>query len=178
MTTLDTTIPGALIIEPDRFDDERGSFATVWSREEFRRRGLIVDLAQYSVSFNRCRGTLRGMHYQMPPHEEVKIVRCSRGAIYDVLIDLRRDSPSYKQWIGVELTPFNNRVLYVPKGVAHGYQTLADDTEVTYLLSTPYASAHARGVRWDDPAFDVQWPDPGRPRTIHARDAAYPDFRD
>ncbi len=175
MRRLDTLIPGAYVLDLERRDDERGFFATMWTPQLFASLGLTTDVMQCSVAFNHRAGTLRGMHYQAAPHEEVKIVRCSRGALYDVLVDLRPDSPTYKRWIGVELTPLNDRVLYVPKGIAHGYQTLVDDTEITYLISETYTPSHGRGVRWNDPAFSIDWPAAGA-RIINARDAGYPDF--
>jgi dTDP-4-dehydrorhamnose 3,5-epimerase len=163
-------------IDLPRFDDERGHFAVMWALDDFARLGLATDLSQCNMAFNRKAGTLRGMHYQAAPWEQTKIVRCSRGAIFDVIIDLRPDSPAYRRWIGVELTPDNSRVLYAPKGVAHGYQTLVDNTEVVYLVTGSYEPAHERGVKWNDPAFGVEWPDANGPRTINPRDATFPDF--
>ncbi len=174
MRFTDAALPGAYSIDIEPLDDERGFFARVWCRDELERKGLVSDLAQMSLSFNRRKGTLRGMHYQAVPHEEVKLVRCTRGAIYDVLLDLRRDSPTFRQWISAELTAENRRTLYVPKGIAHGFQTLADDTEILYQISEFHHPESARGVRWDDPAFGIDWPD--RRPILSERDASYPGF--
>jgi dTDP-4-dehydrorhamnose 3,5-epimerase len=153
-------IAGAYLIEPDRLEDQRGFFARTWCREELAARGLVTELAQCSISFNRRKGTLRGMHYQVAPHEETKIVRCTMGALWDVLVDLRPDSPTYRQWTAAELTAENRRQLYIPAGCAHGFQTLTDDTEVLYLISESYHPESARGVRWDDPKLGIAWPLP------------------
>ena len=173
----ETSVAGALVVEPDRFEDERGFFARTFSSEEFAARGLDVRVDQCSTSFNARAGTLRGLHYQEAPHAEAKLVRCTRGAIYDVALDLRPDSPSYLRWTGVELSADNGRALYIPEGCAHGFQSLVDATEVLYQISAPYVPSGARGVRFDDPAFAIEWP-PAPPggRTMSARDAEYPDF--
>ena len=152
-----TVLAGACIIDIEPVPDERGFFARSWCREEFARHGLNPDLAQCSISFNKKRGTLRGMHYQAKPHEETKVVRCTRGAIYDVILDLRPESPTFRKWIAVELSADNRRMLYIPAGLAHGFQSLTDDAEVFYQISTPYHPESARGVRWDDPAFGIEW---------------------
>jgi dTDP-4-dehydrorhamnose 3,5-epimerase len=170
-----TPLPGVWTLEPQRHADDRGHFARTWCRDECAAHGLNPALAQCSSSFNRRRGTLRGMHFQRPPHAEDKLVRCTRGAVFDVALDLRPDSPTFKRWHGVELSADNGAALYVPAGCAHGFQTLADDSEVLYLISTPYAPDHAAGVRFDDPAFGIAWPDAAR-AIVHARDRAYPDF--
>ena len=149
---------GAYIIEPELIEDERGFFARTWGQEEFASRGLNPKLVQCNSSLNKQTGTLRGMHYQVPPHEEAKLVRCSAGAIYDVIVDLRRDSPTWGKWLGVELTSRNRLMVYVPEGFAHGFQTLEDDSEVFYQVSEYYYPESARGVRWDDPAFGIEWP--------------------
>jgi dTDP-4-dehydrorhamnose 3,5-epimerase len=167
-------LDGAWVLHLERHDDERGFFARVWCADEFLRRGLNPRLVQCSLSYNRAAGTLRGMHYQAPPAQEAKVVRCIRGAIHDVLIDLRPESPSYRQWVARELTADNRLSFYVPEGVAHGFLTLSDASEVLYLISSEYAPALARGVRWDDPAFHVSWP--SRPSIISERDRDYPDF--
>jgi dTDP-4-dehydrorhamnose 3,5-epimerase len=167
-------LPGAFVFEPERIADARGFFARTWCAREAAALGLNTLTAQCSVSFNAKRGTLRGMHYQAPPDEEAKLVRCTAGAVYDVLLDMRAASPTFKQWVAVELTAANHLMTYIPEGVAHGFQTLAEDTEVFYQISQFYAPASARGVRWDDPAFKIDWPLP-RP-TISAKDAAYADF--
>jgi dTDP-4-dehydrorhamnose 3,5-epimerase len=169
-----TTLPDVHLLEIEKAEDERGFFARLWDAEELSRRGLNARLAHVSVSFNRRKGTLRGLHYQAPPMAEVKIVRCIRGAIFDVAVDLRESSPTFKQWTGVELTADNRRALYIPEGLAHGFQTLADDTEVMYFIGGEYSPAHSRGVRWNDPAFGIKWPDDQR--TINERDRTYADF--
>jgi dTDP-4-dehydrorhamnose 3,5-epimerase len=167
-------LDGAWVLHLDRHEDERGFFARVWCAEEFQRRGLHPKLAQCSLSYNHSAGTLRGMHYQSAPSQEVKVVRCVRGSIHDVLIDLRRESPTYRKWVARELTADNRLSFYVPQGVAHGFVTLSDGAEVLYLISTPHEPGLARGVRWDDPAFNVEWP--RRPAVISERDRTYPDF--
>lgn len=169
-----TILAGAWTIEPERLVDERGFFARTFCEEEMAAHGLPSRVSQCSVAWNRERGTVRGLHYQEPPHAEAKLVRCTRGAIYDVLVDLRPDSVSYKRHFAVELTAENGRQLWVPPGCAHGYQTLLPDTEVAYQMSEPYAPAAGRGVRWDDPAFGVPWPLPVS--VISERDRSYPDF--
>jgi dTDP-4-dehydrorhamnose 3,5-epimerase len=169
-----TELPGAYLVELDRKADERGWFARTWDGELLRQQGLNGELAQASTAFNELRGTLRGLHFQREPHAETKLVRCTRGAVYDVLVDLRPGSPAFRRWTGVELTAQNGLMLYVPEGVAHGYLTLSDATETSYFISAPYAPQHAGGVRWDDPSFAIEWPE--RPRVISARDLAWPDF--
>lgn len=169
-----TALAGACIIDIEPVPDERGFFARSWCREEFARHGLNPDLVQCSVSFNKKRGTLRGVHYQAKPHEETKVVRCTRGVIYDVIVDLRPESSTFRKWIAVELSADNRRMLYIPAGLAHGFQSLADDTEVFYQISTPYHPESARGVRWDDPAFGIEWP--VTERVISDKDRQYPDF--
>jgi dTDP-4-dehydrorhamnose 3,5-epimerase len=169
-----TAIPGAFTLELDRKEDERGYFARTWCKREFEEMGLNTALAQCNVSYSPRRGTLRGMHWQVAPYGEAKLVRCARGVIWDVIIDLRPESPTYAMHIGVELTADSGRALYIPEGLAHGFVTLTDDCEVFYQMSAYYEPAAARGVRWDDPAFDIDWPitDP----ILHPRDASYPDF--
>jgi dTDP-4-dehydrorhamnose 3,5-epimerase len=168
-----TSLAGAYVIEQERHADDRGFFARIWCAREFERHGLETELAQCSVSFNHQRGTLRGLHYQAPPFAEVKVVRCTRGALFDVAVDLRPDSSTFREWVGVELTESNGRALYVPRGLAHGFLTLADATEVTYQISTAYNAEAARGVRWNDPHFGVAWPGPVT--VIAPRDRDYPD---
>jgi len=170
----ETKLRGAYVIEPELIEDERGFFARTWSQEEFAARRLNPGIVQCNSSFNKQRGTLRGMHYQIPPHEEAKLVRCTSGAIYDVIVDLRPDSPTWAQWFGVELTAQNCRMVYVPEGFAHGYQTLADDTEVFYQVSAYYHPESARGVRWDDPTLGIDWP--LRISVISERDRSHPFF--
>ncbi len=151
-------ISGAFLIKPQRIEDERGFFSRLFCRAEFEKFGLNPSLEQCSLSFNKKKGTLRGMHYQEDPHAETKIVQCLRGAIYDVILDLRPQSKTYKQWISVELDSSSRHMLYIPKGLAHGFQTLEDQTEVFYQISVPYAQAFSKGVRWNDPAFGIHWP--------------------
>jgi dTDP-4-dehydrorhamnose 3,5-epimerase len=170
----ETKPKGAFVIELEPVEDERGFFARSWCGREFEVRGLNSQLAQCNISFNKRKGTLRGMHYQTAPHEEAKLVRCTMGAIFDVIIDLRRQSPTFKKWVAVELNERNRRMLYVPEGFAHGFQTLEDDTEVFYQMSEFYAPEHARGVRWNDPAFQISWP--GAEPVISASDQTYADF--
>lgn len=174
MIFTETKLPGAFVIDVEQFEDERGFFARCWSEEEFAAWGLNPRLVETNISFNRRENTLRGMHFQVGPDAQPKLVRCTAGAIYDVIIDLRPDSATYKQWSAVELSAANHRQLYIPEGFAHGFQTLVNDTEVLYQMSAPYAAASARGVRWNDPAFAIAWP-PAE-RIIIARDQTYPDF--
>jgi len=170
----ETKLRGAFIIEPQRLEDERGFFARTWCAREFEEHGLSTRLAQCSIAFNKQAGTLRGMHYQAAPHLEAKLVRCTAGAIYDVLIDLRPDSPTFKQHLPVVLTAENRKMIYVPEDFAHGLLTLEDDTEVLYQISEFYAPEYARGVRYNDPAFAIEWPI--EVRVISERDRNYPDF--
>jgi dTDP-4-dehydrorhamnose 3,5-epimerase len=173
----ETPIPGAYLIELEPFRDDRGWFARTFDAEEFASRGLEPAVVQCSTSFNARAGTLRGMHWQEQPHGEAKLVRCTRGAIFDVIVDLRRDSPAYCHWFGLELTPDNGRMLYIPVDVAHGFQTLVDSSEVAYQMAHEYVPDVARGVRFDDPAFGIEWPSPpGDERQMSERDRGYPDF--
>jgi dTDP-4-dehydrorhamnose 3,5-epimerase len=174
MIFTETPLKGAFVIEPQRKEDERGFFARIWCAEEFESHALSARLAQCSISFNRRKGTLRGMHYQAAPYEEAKLVRCTKGAIFDVIIDLRADSPTYLKHFNVELTESNRAMLYVPEGMAHGFQTLEDGTEVFYQISQPFHPESARGVRWDDPAFAIQWPPADR--IISDRDRSFAIF--
>jgi len=155
---ISTEIAGVWLIVPEPIEDERGSFARLFCRREFETRGLNSELVQCSTSFSRLKGTLRGMHFQAEPHGEEKIVRCTRGAMYDVIADLRRDSPSFRRWSGFELTADNRMMVYVPRGVAHGFLTTSDDTEVFYQMSEFHHPESARGVRWDDPSLAIRWP--------------------
>jgi dTDP-4-dehydrorhamnose 3,5-epimerase len=168
-------LDGVWLVEIEPQSDERGHFARLWCRREFAARGLDSELAQASVSFNRARGTVRGLHFQTPPHAEVKLVRCSRGAIWDVALDLRPGSPTFGEWQGFELNAGNAAALYIPKGLAHGFQTLEPDTEVLYQISEFHAPDAAGGVRFDDPAFGIEWPLPVA--AISAKDRAWPDYR-
>ena len=178
MIFTETRLRGAFVIEPERREDERGFFALTWSRREFEERGLNSSLVECNLSFNARRGTLRGMHYQAWPHAQAKLVRCTAGVIFDCIIDLREGSPTFAQWACVELSAGNRRQLYVPEGFAHGFQTLEDGCQVVYQMGHEYVPDAGRGVRWDDPAFGIAWPEPAGPaRIISERDAAYPDFR-
>ena len=170
-----TPLDGAFVVEPQLHRDVRGFFARTWCRDEFAARGLNPALLQCNVSFTERRGTVRGMHYQDAPHQEAKLVRCVRGAVHDVIIDLRPDSPTFRRHFAVELREGSYRMLYIPEGMAHGFQTLADNTEITYQMSAFYQPAAERGVRWDDPAFAIPWPDPVR--LVSDRDRSFPDFR-
>jgi len=170
-----TAIAGAKLVELERHEDERGFFARSYCEREFEAAGLAACVAQCNVSFNRSRGTLRGMHFQRAPHAEAKLVRCTRGAIYDVIVDLRKGSPSYLKWFAATLSAENRRALFIPEDVAHGFQTLEDSSEVFYQMSAFYHPDAAAGVRWNDPAFRIEWPI-DRP-IVSARDAGYPDFK-
>jgi len=158
MKFIETKLKGAYIIEPELLEDQRGFFARTFCQREFETHGLNPKLVQCSIAYNRRKGTLRGMHYQVAPMEEAKLVRCTQGAIYDVIIDLRPDSPTYREWVSVELNANNRRMLYVPEGFAHGYQTLVDNTEVLYQMSEFYSPEDARIVGWNDPMFGIEWP--------------------
>lgn len=174
MKFVETSLPGVFVIEIEPIEDERGFFARGWCQQEFKEHGLSTNLVQCDLSFNKKQGTIRGMHYQDKPCEEVKLVRCTMGSIYDVVVDLRYDSPTFKQHLGVELSALNHRMLYIPKGLAHGFQTLKDQTEVFYQMSEFFSKDHARGVRWNDSAFSIQWPVPVT--HISAKDQNYEDF--
>lgn len=169
-----TSLAGAYLLDLQKVEDERGFFARSWCVQEFAEHGLDTRLVQCNISFNKQRGTVRGLHYQMPPFAETKVVRCSRGAIYDVIVDLRPESPTFLQWLGVTLSAENRTMFYVPQGFAHGFQTLADNTEVCYQMSEFYAPAYARGLRWDDPQVKVQWP--LAITVMSMKDQCYPDF--
>ncbi|HLQ69530.1 MAG TPA: dTDP-4-dehydrorhamnose 3,5-epimerase [Gemmatimonadales bacterium] len=170
-----TALPGAFVIEPERHEDARGWFARSYCQREFAAHGLKVPIVQCSTSFNRRRGTLRGMHYQTAPHAEAKLIRCTRGAIWDVALDLRPDSPTVYRHVGVQLSAENGAALYIPEGCAHGFQTLVDDTEVLYQMSEFYAPEAARGIRYDDPAFGIEWPVDAP--ILLERDRMYPDYQ-
>ena len=168
----ETKLKGVFVVEPEIIADERGFFACSWSPIDFEKHELNPRLRQCNISFNNKRGTVRGMHFQEKPHEEAKLVRCTRGAMYDVAVDLRPGSPSRYRWQAVELTADNHRMLYIPEGLAHGYQTLADDTEIFYQMSESYHPESARGLRWDDPRVGIEWPLPMT--VISERDAKFP----
>ena len=169
-----TELRGAYMIDLEKLGDDRGFFARAWCQKEFANHGLNLNLVQANLSFNAAKATLRGMHYQVTPYREAKLVRCIKGAIYDVIIDLRPDSPTYKRWLGVELTANNYKMLYVPEAFAHGYQTLADDSEVFYQVSQLYSPTAERGVRYNDPVFGIEWP--LEPQVISDKDQQWPDF--
>ena len=171
---LPTDLAGAYLIDIEPLEDERGFFARNWCRREFEQHGLDTKHAQFSISFNKKCGTLRGLHYQTKPHEEAKVVRCTRGIIYDVIVDMRPESSSFMKWIAVELSAENRRMIYIPRGFAHGFQTLTDNTEVLYQISEFYHPKFAKSLRWDDPAFGIKWP--SAERIISERDRQCPDF--
>ena len=168
------SVAGAYAVELEPHHDERGFFARSWSAEEFRAQGLDPAVAQCSISLNRVAWTLRGLHFQAPPNEEVKLVRCTRGSAHDVVVDLRRSSPTFKQHAAVTISADNRTAVYVPEGCAHGFETLEDDTEIVYQINREYVPEQARGVRWDDPAFAIPWPSP--PVVISERDRTFADF--
>lgn len=169
-----TDLQGVFRLSPTRLIDERGFFARTWCEEELQRHGLVSELRQCSVSWNEVRGTFRGMHFQRRPYGETKIVRCVRGAIYDVVLDLRPESPTYRKWQGFRISADDRDAIYIPEGCAHGFQTLCDDAEVLYQIADPYVPEAATGVRFDDPAWNIRLPLP--PTRISPRDAAWPDF--
>ena len=175
MIVAETRLPGAYTIDLEPIEDERGFFARQWCERELADAGLTTSVSQASVAYNRLAGTLRGMHWQVAPHAEVKLVRCVRGAVHDVIVDLRPDSDTFAEWIAVELTEDNRRTLYVPEGFAHGYLTLADGSEVWYQMSAPYAPDAARGFRYDDARFGIAWPAAGE-LVVSDRDLAWPPF--
>jgi dTDP-4-dehydrorhamnose 3,5-epimerase len=177
MRFMQTPLSGAWVLELEELGDDRGWFARTFDAEEFRARGLNPDVVQCNASFNHRAGTLRGMHYQAEPHGESKLVRCVRGRIFDVAVDLRPDSPTYSDWHGVQLSADNRLAYYIPAGLAHGFQTLTDDCEVLYQMGDPYVPEAGRGVRWDDPAFAIEWPVLDGKRTISEKDSSYPDFQ-
>lgn len=170
----ETPLRGAYLIHLEPITDERGFFARSWCQDEFEKNGLDANLTQCSISFNAKKSTLRGMHYQTAPHEETKLVRCTRGALFDVIVDLRSDSPTFKQWFAAELTAENHLIMYVPKGFAHGLQTLENNTEAFYQISEKYFPDSAAGVRWNDPAFGIKWPEI-KP-ILSQKDCDYADF--
>lgn len=173
-----TTVPDVWCIRTERLEDDRGWFCRTWDADEFAQRGIDGRIAQCSASFNASAGTLRGMHYQAAPFEETKLVRCVRGAVFDVVIDLRPGSPAFGTWVGRELSADNGLMLSIPAGCAHGFQTLVAESELSYQISERYSPDHQRGVRWNDPAFAIRWPDaPAGGRIISERDRSYGDFR-
>ncbi len=174
MKFIETSLKGAYILELELIKDNRGFFARYFCEEEFKKHGLNPDISQISIAVNEKKGTLRGMHFQKKPHEEAKIVRCIRGSIYDVIIDLRKDSPTFKKWFSTEIKEHDYKMIYLPEGFAHGYMTLEDNTEVTYHMSKAFHVESYVGVRWDDPAFNIKWPTTNP--IISDKDKNYPDF--
>lgn len=174
MRLVETPLRGAYLLEPEKLGDERGFFARVWDVHELEDHELCASWVQSSISFNEKAGTLRGMHYQDAPHEEAKLVTCTAGGVFDVIVDLREDSPTLREWFSVELTACNNTTLYVPVGLAHGFLTLADESMVEYHMSEYYHPESARGLRWDDPAFGIRWPH--EPSVVSQRDREHPNF--
>jgi dTDP-4-dehydrorhamnose 3,5-epimerase len=175
MIFTETKLKGAFIIDIEKREDERGFFARAWCQKELEAHSLNLQWIQANLAFSKKRGTLRGLHYQIAPYEEAKLMRCIRGAIYDVIVDLRPESPTYMQWLGVELTADNHRMLYIPEGFAHGYQSLADDTEVFYPVSQFYTPGSERGVCWNDPAFGIEWP-VTKNLILSEKDKSWPDY--
>ncbi len=172
MIFTETKLKGVFIIEPEKLEDERGFFARTWDQKIFEEHGLNPKLVQCNISFNKKKGTLRGMHYQIAPYEETKLVRCTRGKMFEVLIDLRPKSETFRKWVGFEQGAEDYRMLYVPEGFALGFQTLEDSTEVFYQMSQVYMPEYARGIRWDDTAFEISWP--LKPTIISKKDLSYP----
>lgn len=172
MIFYELAIEGSYLIEPEKKEDERGTFARSFCSDEFRKRGLADQFVQSNISWNRKKGTLRGLHYQQAPYGEAKLIRCSRGAIFDVLVDMRPHSPTYRKWAGKELSAKNNFLLYVPEGCAHGFETLKDDTEVLYQSSCSYTPHAERGLRWNDPSLSIDWPLPAT--TVSLKDCNHP----
>src|SRR5262245_52858922 len=170
----ETELPGAYVIQLERLEDERGFFARTFCETEFAALGLTTRFPQCNISYNRSAGTLRGMHYQAAPHGEEKLVRCSRGALHDVIVDLRPASPNHLKWVAVRLTAEERTALYIPKGFAHGFLTLEPDTEVFYQMGAAYRSGAGRGLRWDDPGIGIRWPSP--PAVVSVQDSRWPDF--
>ena len=171
----ETKLQGAFIIEPEMLIDERGAFARTFCCRDFENHGLNGNVSQCSISLNTKKNTLRGMHYQKKPYAEAKLVRCSRGFIYDVIVDLRYDSSTFKEWTSIEISAENRKMVYVPEGFAHGFQTLTDDTEVVYQMSQFHSPSNADGFRWDDPSFRIEWP--SKNLVISLKDQNYPDFK-
>jgi dTDP-4-dehydrorhamnose 3,5-epimerase len=175
MRFTETSVGGAYLIDPEPKGDDRGFFARLWCRDEFEARGLSATFVQCNDSFSAHRGTLRGLHYQIAPFQEAKLVGCIRGAVFDVVVDLRPQSPTFARWFGVTLTASNRTMLYVPEGCAHGYLTLEDGSEVVYPVSQAYRPEAERGIRWNDPTFNIDWPYPG-PLTVSPKDRQWPDY--
>ena len=175
MNFTETKLKGVYVIDPKRFEDDRGFFAPSFSAREFEARGMASRFVESNISFSVRSGTIRGLHFQAAPHGQAKLVRCTRGRVFDVAIDIRPDSPTHRQWVSVELTAENRRMIYIPGDCAHGFQTIDDDSEVFYMVSSPYDPESGRGFRWDDPAFRIEWPEADE-RILVARDQNYPDY--
>jgi dTDP-4-dehydrorhamnose 3,5-epimerase len=175
MLFIETKLKGAFVVELEKYSDDRGFFSRAWCQKEFKEQGINSRFVQANIGFSKNSGTIRGIHYQIAPFEEAKLVRCIRGAIFDVVLDLRPELPSFKQWFGVELSDENRKMLYVPEGCAHGYQTLVDNTEVFYQVSQVYSAESERGIRWNDPEFDIEWPI-DEDLVISEKDQNWPDF--
>lgn len=175
MIFYETLLAGAYSIKIELREDSRGFFARSFCHQEFAYHGINFDVAQANIGYSKSKGTLRGLHYQLPPYSEAKLIRCVRGAIYDVILDLRPESVTFRQWQGINLKAGEHRMVYVPEGFSHGYLTLSEDTEILYLASQAYNAAAERGIRWDDPAFDIQWPETEK-LTISGKDQAWPDW--
>lgn len=176
MNFTETKLGGVYVIDPERFEDDRGFVAPAFSSREFEARGMDARVAETNISYSLKRGTLRGLHFQAAPHGQAKLIRCTRGRVFDVAVDIRPGSPTHRQWVGVELTAENRRMIYIPGDCAHGFLTLEDDSEVFYMVSSPYVAESGRGFRWNDPAFRVEWPgEAGEPILIE-RDRTYPDY--
>jgi len=175
MIFAETKLEGAFIIEPEKFEDKRGFFATTWDRKIFEERKLNSNLVECNISFNKKRGTIRGMHYQITPYEQTKLVRCTRGKIFDVIIDLRSNSVTYLKWVEIELSSENYKMCYVPEGFAHGFQTLEDNSEVLYQMSKIYQPEYVRGIKWNDDAFNISWP--LEPTIISKKDQSWEFFK-
>ena len=169
-----TKLSDACIIEIEKIEDERGFFARIWDKEKFLENGIGSEFLQSSISLSKKKGTIRGMHYQTKPFEESKIVRCTRGSIFDVIIDLRADSKTFKEWFGIELSENNYRCMYIPKGFAHGFQTLENDSEVSYQISETYKPEYSKGIRWNDKIFEIKWP--LIPTIMSKKDEKFPKF--
>lgn len=176
MKFTETKLKGAYLIEIEKLEDERGFFGRSWCANEMKEHGLNANISQANVSFNKKKGTLRGMHYQIAPYQEAKLIRCSGGSIFDVIIDLRKDSPTYKQWIGVELSSENYKMLYVPEDFAHGFITLEDNTEISYMMSEFYVPGAGATIRWNDPLFNIEWPI--EPVLMSEKDEFQADFKE
>ncbi len=176
MKFIKTDFDGCYVIEVEKRIDNRGFFARTWDKDIFKKNNLNHNFVQSSISFNKKKYTLRGMHYQTKPYEEEKLVRCDKGRIFDVIIDIRKDSKTFKKWIGIELSQKNLRMVYVPKGMAHGFQTLDENTEVFYQISQYYSSEHSKGIRWNDPKFSIEWPN--ELPILSEKDSKYLDFKE